>query len=94
MNKQELVTAVVNRTELSRKDAEDAVVAVFDAMTQAMVEEEKIQLIGFGTFEVKHRAERMGRNPQTKEEMLIPATKVPSFKAGKGLKDAVSGKTE
>lgn len=92
MNKNELVNAVAERSDLSKKDAETAVTAVLDAITDALVQEEKIQLVGFGSFEVKHRAERIGRNPRTKEEIPIPASKIPTFKAGKALKDAVAGK--
>lgn len=91
MNKTELVREVMERSELGKKEAEAAVTAVFDSITKALEEEEKVQLLGFGTFEVKHRAERVGRNPRTKEEMTIPAAKIPSFKAGKSLKDAVNG---
>lgn len=91
MNKNELVSAVAERCNMTKKDAEVVVMATFDAMTEALAQEEKIQLIGFGTFEVKHRAERTGRNPRTKEEMVIPAAKIPSFKAGKALKDLVNG---
>lgn len=90
MNKSELITEVVARSGLPRKDAESAVAAVFEAMTAALVEKEKIQILGFGTFEAKYRNERMGRNPNTKEEMLIPASYAPTFKAGKTLKDLVN----
>lgn len=89
MNKAELVSAVAERAEISKKDAEKAVTAVFAAIEQTLAQNEKVQLVGFGTFEVKDRAERTGRNPQTKETIVIPATKVPGFKAGKALKDAV-----
>lgn len=89
MNKAELVAAVAEKTEFTKKDAEKAVAAVFDAISQAMAKGEKVQLVGFGTFEVKKREERVGRNPQTKEEIVIPARKVPGFKAGKALKEAV-----
>lgn len=91
MNKTELINAVAEKAELSKKDAEAAVTAMIDAITGALVEGEKVQLVGFGAFEVKARAERVGRNPQTKEETItIPASKTPVFKAGKALKDAVS----
>lgn len=90
MSKTELVNAVAERTGTSKKDAEKAVSATLDAITEALKNGEKVQLIGFGTFEVKERAQRVGRNPQTKEEIVIPASKLPSFKAGKALKDAVS----
>lgn len=89
MNKTELINAVADKTELSKKDAEAAVSAVIEAITEALTQEEKVQLVGFGSFEVKVRAERLGRNPKTKEEIHIPASKTPVFKAGKALKDAV-----
>jgi DNA-binding protein HU-beta len=89
LNKAELVAAVAEKTEFTKKDAEKAVAAVFDTISQAMADGEKVQLVGFGTFEVKQREERVGRNPQTKEEIVIPACKVPGFKAGKALKEAV-----
>ncbi|HZK86090.1 MAG TPA: HU family DNA-binding protein [Desulfosporosinus sp.] len=89
MNKAELVSAVAEKADMSKKDAEKAVSAVFATIEQTLAQSEKVQLVGFGTFEVKDRAERTGRNPQTKETILIPAAKVPGFKAGKALKDAV-----
>lgn len=89
MNKAELVSAVAEKADISKKDAEKAVKAVFDVIEESLVQNEKVQLVGFGTFEVKERAERTGRNPQTKETIVIPAAKVPGFKAGKALKDAV-----
>lgn len=89
MNKADLIAAVAEKAELSKKDAEKAVNAVLSAIEEALARDEKVQLVGFGTFEVKNRAERIGRNPQTKEQITIPASKVPSFKAGKALKDAV-----
>ena len=89
MNKAELVSAVAEKADMSKKDAEKAVSAVFATIEQTLSQSEKVQLVGFGTFEVKDRAERTGRNPQTKETILIPAAKVPGFKAGKALKDAV-----
>lgn len=89
MNKADLVSAVAEKAEMSKKDAEKAVSAVFATIEQSLAQSEKVQLVGFGTFEVKERAERTGRNPQTKETILIPAAKVPGFKAGKALKDAV-----
>ena len=89
MNKAELVSAVAEKADMSKKDAEKAVSAVFATIEQSLAQSEKVQLVGFGTFEVKDRAERTGRNPQTKEAILIPAAKVPGFKAGKALKDAV-----
>lgn len=92
MNKAELIHEVAERSKLSKRDAEEAVNAVLDSITQALVNEDKVQLVGFGSFEVKHRSERIGRNPRTKEEIPIAASKVPSFKAGKALKEAVAGK--
>lgn len=89
MNKAELVAAVAEKTEFTKKDAEKAVAAVFDTISETLAANEKVQLVGFGTFEVKKREERVGRNPQTKEEIIIPACKVPGFKAGKALKEAV-----
>lgn len=89
MNKAELVSAVAEKADISKKDAEKAVKAVFDVIEESLAQNEKVQLVGFGTFEVKDRAERTGRNPQTKETIVIPAAKVPGFKAGKALKDAV-----
>ena len=90
MNKTELIAAVAEKAELSMKDAEAAVTATIDAITEALVREEKVQLVGFGSFEIKSRAERVGRNPKTKETIQIPASKAPVFKAGKALKDAVA----
>lgn len=89
LNKADLVAAVAEKAEMSKKDAEKAVKAVFDVIEETLAANEKVQLVGFGTFEVKDRAERAGRNPQTKETITIPASKVPGFKAGKALKDAV-----
>ena len=89
MNKAELVSAVAEKADMSKKDAEKAVKAVFEVIEESLAQSEKVQLVGFGTFEVKDRAERTGRNPQTKETILIPAAKVPGFMAGKALKDAV-----
>jgi len=92
MNKTELVNAVATSAELSKKDATKAVDATFDAILEALKAEDKVQLIGFGNFEVRERAARKGRNPQTGEEIEIAASKVPAFKPGKALKDAVAGK--
>ncbi|MEA4933894.1 MAG: HU family DNA-binding protein [Lawsonibacter sp.] len=89
MNKTELIAAVAEKAELSKKDAEAAVSAAIEAITAALSQDEKVQLVGFGSFEVKARAERVGRNPKTKETIQIPASKTPVFKAGKALKDAV-----
>ena len=88
MNKAELIAAVAAAAEISKKDAETAVSATLDAITAALKEGDK--LVGFGSFEVKSRAARTGRNPRTKEVVEIPASKVPVFKAGKALKDAVA----
>lgn len=90
MNKTELIASVVEKAEMSKKDAEAAVTATIDVISEALRKGEKVQLVGFGSFEVKTRAERTGRNPQTKEPIPIPASKVPVFKAGKALKDAVA----
>ncbi len=91
MNKTELVAAVAEKTLLSKKDSQKAVDALFETITEELVKEEKVTLVGFGTFEVRHRAERQGRNPATKETITIPASKSPAFKAGKALKDRVNG---
>jgi len=90
MNKAELIAAAAEKASLSKKDTEMAINAAIDVITEALADCEKVQLVGFGAFEVKARAERIGRNPKTKEEIKIPASKVPVFKAGKALKDAVS----
>ncbi|MEG0546309.1 MAG: HU family DNA-binding protein [Oscillospiraceae bacterium] len=90
MNKTELIAAVAAKAELSKKDADSAVTAVLGAITDGLVAGEKIQIVGFGTFEVRNRAEKQGRNPKTGEAMTVPASKVPAFKAGKGLKEAVA----
>ena len=90
MNKSELINAVAEKAALSKKDSESAVTAALDAITAALAEGDEVRLVGFGPFEVKKREARMGRNPKTKEEIQIPATKVPSFKPGKALKDVVA----
>ena len=90
MNKAELVAAVAEKTGLSKKDSEKAVNAAFDAISETLVEGGKVQLVGFGAFETKTRNARVGRNPRTKEEIEIPASRMPAFKAGKALKDAVA----
>src|SRR5690625_3607706 len=90
MNKTDLINAVSEQAEFSKKDASRAVDAVLDSITNTLVEGEKVQLVGFGSFEVRERAARKGRNPQTGEEIDIPATKNPAFKPGKQLKDAVN----
>jgi len=90
MNKAELIAAVAEKAELSKKDAEKAVKALTDVISEELVKGEKIQLVGFGTFEVSERAAREGRNPKSGEVMSIPASKTPKFKAGKALKDMVN----
>ena len=90
MTKTDLIAKVAEQAELSKKDAEKAVTATIEAISAALVTGDKVQLVGFGTFEVRERAERKGRNPRTKEEITIPASKLPAFKAGKALKDAVA----
>lgn len=89
MNKVELIGAVAEQSELSKKDAEKAVNAFVAVVTKTIAAGDKVQMVGFGTFQVRERAERKGINPQTKESILIPASKAPAFKAGKALKDAV-----
>ena len=89
MNKTELVAAVATKADLTKKDAEAAVKAVIDAVTEALADGDKVALVGFGTFEVKTRAARTGKNPRTGETISIPASKVPSFKAGAALRNAV-----
>ena len=90
MNKTELIAAVAEKAELSKKDAEKAVKAFTDVVSEELVKGGKVQLVGFGTFDVAERAAREGRNPQTGEAMPIPASKAPRFKAGKALKDAIN----
>ena len=90
MNKTELIAAVAERAELSKKDAEKAVKAFTDVVAEELVKGEKIQLVGFGTFEVSQRKEREGRNPKSGEKMTISASRTPKFKAGKALKDQVN----
>lgn len=92
MTKAELISAVADKSNLTKKDSEKAVTAVIDAITDALADGEKVSLVGFGTFEVKNRAARKGINPRTKEPMPIPASKLPAFKAGKALKEAVAKK--
>lgn len=92
MNKAELIMAVAGETGQSKKDVETMFNATMQVITEALAKEDKVQIVGFGSFETKHRAERMGRNPRTKEDVLIPATKTPIFKAGKALRDAVAPK--
>ena len=90
MNKSELIAAVAEQAALSKKDAEKAVNAVISVITGDLVEGNKVQLVGFGTFEVRSREARTGKNPRTGEKIEIAASKVPAFKAGKALKDAVN----
>ena len=90
MNKTELVAAMSEKTELPKKDVEKALKAFTDVVAEELKKGEKIQLVGFGTFEVSQRAERTGRNPQTGEDITIPASKAPKFKAGKALKDMIN----
>ena len=89
MNKTEFINAVAAKGEMDKKAAEKAVNAVIAATTDALKNGEKIQLVGFGTFEIRKRSEKQARNPRTGETMTVPASKVPAFKAGKALKDAV-----
>ena len=90
MTKSDLIAAVATKVGSSKKDSEKAVNAAFEAITAALVGGDKVQLVGFGAFEVKERNARVGRNPKTKEEIQIPASRVPVFKAGKALKDVVA----
>ena len=90
MNKTELIAAIAEKAELSKKDSEKALKAFVDVVTEELKKDHKIQLVGFGTFEVSSRGARTGRNPQTGEEMEIAACKAPKFKAGKALKDAIN----
>ena len=90
MNKAELITAVADKTGLTKKDSEAAISAVFDTISETLLEGDRVQLVGFGSFEVKQRDARMGRNPKTKEPIQIAASKSPVFKAGKALKDSIN----
>ncbi len=90
MNKVELVSSVAQKSGLSKKDSEKAVTAILDSIVETVATGEKVQLVGFGTFEVRERKERTGRNPRTREEIIIPASKQPVFKAGKSFKDSVA----
>ncbi len=90
MNKAELISAVAEKAGLSKKDTEKVINATFETITEELVAGEKVALVGFGGFDVKTRSERIGRNPKTKEEITIPASRVPQFKAGKALKEAVA----
>ncbi len=90
MNKAELVNSVAEKTGLTKKDSESVITAVFDTVSDALTGGDKVQLVGFGSFEVKDRKARVGRNPKTKEKISISASKSPVFKPGKALKDAVN----
>ena len=90
MNKTELVMAMAEKAGLTKKDAEKALAAFTDVVAETLKKGDKIALVGFGTFEVSERAARVGRNPQTKQEITIPASKAPKFKAGKALKDSLN----
>jgi len=90
LNKSDLIGSVAEKTDLTKKDAEKAVNAIFQSIEDALAKGDKVQLVGFGTFETKERAARIGRNPRTGQEIKIPATKVPGFKAGKALKESVA----
>ena len=92
MNKSDLIAAVAAKTGSTKKDAEATINSFVEVITEALEKGEKVQLVGFGSFEVRKRAARKGRNPQTKEEIKIPASKAPVFKAGKALKDLVNKK--
>lgn len=90
MNKSELIAKVAEKSDLTKKDAEKAVTAVIDTIVSAVIEGEKVQLVGFGTFEQRQRNERTGVDPRTKTKITIPASKVPAFKAGRNFKEAVN----
>ena len=90
MTKAELITQIAEKSELSKKDSEKALAAVISSITEALTNGDKVQLVGFGTFEVTERAARVGKNPQNGKEISIPACKAPKFKAGKALKDEVN----
>lgn len=90
MNKTELIAAVAEKSGLTKKDAEKAVGAVIESVMESVANDEKVQIVGFGTFELRTRNERTGRDPRTNESIIIPAAKVPAFKAGKVFKDTVN----
>ncbi|MDR0293367.1 MAG: HU family DNA-binding protein [Oscillospiraceae bacterium] len=90
MNKAELINAVAEKTEKTKKDTDAIITTVFDVIADALASGDKIQLVGFGSFEVKHREARVGRNPKTRESISIPASKSPVFKPGKALKESVN----
>jgi DNA-binding protein HU-beta len=91
MNKHELISAIAQKAELSKKDAENALAATVDVISKALAEGDKVQLVGFGTFETRERSARTGKNPRTGETIEIAASKVPAFKPGKALKDIING---
>ncbi len=90
MNKSELILSIEEKSGLSKQDSKKALEAVLETITEELVNGNKVSIVGFGSFEVRLRNERVGRNPKTKEEIVIPASRVPNFKAGKALKDAVA----
>ena len=90
MNKADLITDISEKAEMPKKDAEKALNALVDSVEEALASGEKVQLVGFGSFEIRDRAERKGRNPQTREEITIKASKVPVFKAGKAFKEMIN----
>ncbi|MGI6463481.1 MAG: HU family DNA-binding protein [Clostridiales bacterium] len=90
MNKSELILSIEEKSGLSKQDSKKALEAVLETITEELVSGNKVSIVGFGSFDVKLRNERIGRNPKTKEEITIPASRVPQFKAGKALKDAVA----
>ncbi|MFD3155544.1 HU family DNA-binding protein [Haloimpatiens sp. FM7330] len=90
MNKADLITSMAEKSKLTKKDAETALKAFIESVQETLEKGEKVQLIGFGTFETRQRAERVGRNPRTKEEIIIPASTVPVFKPGKEFKERVN----
>jgi DNA-binding protein HU-beta len=92
VNKAELISSVAEKTNLTKKDAEKALAAMLETIGEALGQGDRVQLVGFGTFEARERAARKGRNPQTGEEIDIAATKVPVFKAGKALRDSIGGR--
>ena len=91
MNKTELIAAVAEKTGLSKKDADNAVNALLDTIVNSVAKDEKVQIVGFGTFELRSRSERQGRDPRTNSPITIPASRVPAFKAGKAFKDSTAG---
>lgn len=90
MNKAELIASIADKSSMTKKDSEKVLNSFMESVNEALMRGEKVQLVGFGTFEVRERKERKGRNPRTQEEMIIPASKAPVFKAGKALKDTLN----